>query len=99
MTREDCTIFEEFEMATASTTKEHLLERAGTPYSIEREIDLNRKTRTAFSLDLVEDNDEGAIGSRVAEASRVLSPGKWTVVNERHPKPRRDGHRSLPSLT
>ena len=29
MTREDCTIFEEFEMATASTTKEQLLERAG----------------------------------------------------------------------
>ena len=79
MTREDCTIFEEFEMATASTTKEHLLERAGTPYSIEREIDLNRKTRTAFSLDLVEDNDEGAIGSRVAEVSnkcQVLDNGE-----------------------
>ena len=65
-------------MAITLTTKEQLLDRAGYAYSFEREIYVSRRTRTAFSLEFVEDRDEQIIERCLAEAERQPNPDSWT---------------------
>ena len=47
--------------------KSELLFSAGYRYNLERELYVNRNTRTAFSIDFVEDSDEQEIRRRLVQ--------------------------------
>jgi hypothetical protein len=48
---------------TELATKEHVLKNAGYRYDSERRVYLNRESKTAFSLQFLEDNPDAEIES------------------------------------
>ena len=49
----------------ADISKSQILKDAGYRYNLERELYVNRATRTAFSIDFLEENDEQEIRRRL----------------------------------
>ncbi len=59
---------------TTLATKSQILEDAGYAYNFDRTIYVNRKTKTAFSAEFVQNNPEEEIKRRISEGSQG---GKW----------------------
>jgi hypothetical protein len=61
-------------MPRLTASKTEILDRAGYAYSFDRQVYLNRKTKKAFSVEYVQDNDEGTIRNAIRRHNDGL---KW----------------------